>query len=67
MAVWRCWSLELTIANSVSKLQIADGFEISRQSVADIYLRLRDVCTTALDKKNIKLGGRGHVVQIDES
>ena len=28
---------------------------------------MRNVCTLALDKKNIKLGGRNQSIQIDES
>ena len=62
----KCWSAELTIAKTCDFLTM-QGIEVSRQTVGKLWTTLRHVCTLMLDKPNIKLGGYGQVVEIDES
>jgi len=45
----------------------SDNIKACRQTLGDFYSSLRNVCTLALDKKNLKLGGEGQIVEIDES
>ena len=45
----------------------ADDAEVSRVSAINIYQWLREVCSTKLLQIPIILGGRGTIVQIDES
>ena len=62
----KCWSVELTIAKTVSFLKMQD-IPACRQTVAKVFKMLRNICTIALDKNKIKLGGINHIIQIDES
>ena len=41
--------------------------EVDRQTVGKIFNHLRNVCTIAIDKPNLKLGGKNRVVEIDDS
>ena len=53
----------------VKQYPVPDAAEetgVSRVSAIDVYLWLREVCTTTLLQQPIKLGGQGVVVQIDE-
>ncbi|RNA28025.1 ISXO2-like domain-containing [Brachionus plicatilis] len=36
-------------------------------TVASVYCRLRQLCSKGIDKKNLKLGGHGKIVEIDKS
>ena len=66
MIVIKCWAVELTIAKTIHVLKLED-INITRQTVGIIFNHLRNVCTVALDKKNIKLGGKNLIIEIDES
>ena len=64
--VIKCWAVELTVNKTISILALA-GIKMDRHTVGKIFNHLRNVCSVALDKKNIKLGGKSKVVEIDES
>ena len=55
------WSKEFPVKDA------ADDAEIHKNTAYDIYRWLREVCSTKLLQTPIVLGGRGIVVQIDES
>ena len=62
----KCWSLVMTLAKAIQLLQF-ESISACRQTLGDFYSSLRNVCSLALDKKNLKLGGEGKIVEIDES
>jgi hypothetical protein len=62
----KCWSLELTICKTIDYLRM-DNTAICRQMIAKIFKAIRMVCSVALNKKVIRLGGANLTVQIDES
>ena len=66
LQIIKAWSLELTITKTVSALKIEDT-SATRQTIGKTFNHLRNVCTLAIEKPNIKLGGPGHIVEIDES
>ena len=62
----KCWSLELSISKSIDYLKM-DNTTVCRQTIAKIFKAIRMVCSIALNKKEIRLGGENLTVQIDES
>ena len=48
-------------------IDVAVQVEVSKGTAIDVYQWLREVCSTALLRTNIVLGGPGKIVQIDES
>ena len=62
----KCWSLVMTLAKAIQLLQF-ESISACRQTLGDFYSSLRNVCSLALDKKNLKLGGEGQIVEIDEN
>ena len=62
----RCWALNMTIDMTLNVLKMEHN-DSSRQTIGKFFRQLRNVCTLALDKANIKLGGNGSPVEIDES
>jgi hypothetical protein len=44
-----------------------DNTTVCRQTIAKIFKAIRMVCSKALNKKEIRLGGENLTVQIDES
>ena len=62
----KCWSIVITLSKAIHLLHF-DNINACRQTLGDFYSSLRNVCTIALDKKNLKLGGEGQIVEIDES
>jgi len=66
LQIIKAWSLELTVTKTVSALKIEDTCA-TRQTIGKIFNHLRNVCTLAIEKPKIKLGGPGHIVEIDES
>ena len=55
------WSIE----ESNKKVSLLSG--VSLRTVVTILQRLRDICSLKIMHSNIKLGGRGKTVEIDES
>jgi hypothetical protein len=66
LSIIKCWSLELTICKTIDYLRM-DNTAICRQAIAKIFKAIRMVCSVALNKKEIRLGGENLTVQIDES
>jgi transposase-like protein len=62
----KCWSIVMTLANAIQLLKFAN-ISTCRRTLGLFYGSLRNVCTIALDKKNLKLGGEGQAVEIDGS
>ena len=61
------WSVQLTITKSVSLFELITEEKIHRETVGSLFLRLRNICTVLINKHKFKLGGKGKVVEIDES
>ena len=55
------WSLETPIVSASTQLGV------SEQTLVDQYNFLREVCSAALLRNPVLLGGPGRIVQIDES
>jgi hypothetical protein len=49
------------------QVDVATNVDSSRQSVISVFQRLRIIAVQSLDKDNLKLGGDGQIVEIDES
>ena len=62
----KCWSLELSISKTIDYLKL-DNTTVCRQTIGEIFKANRMVCSIALNKKEIRLGGENLTVQIDES
>lgn len=62
----KCWSAGLTCTKAEGILRLGN-IDVCRQTIAGVYGALRNVCSFSIQKSEIKLGGRGHVVEIDES
>ena len=43
------------------------GETIHRDTIGSLFQRLRNVCTVVLKKHEIKIGGPGRIIEIDES
>jgi hypothetical protein len=41
--------------------------KITKSTVSEIYFKLRQLCSIDIDRKNLKLGGFGKIIEIDES
>ncbi|CAF0955135.1 unnamed protein product [Brachionus calyciflorus] len=67
LAVLKCWSAQITINKTISLIDLNFDETISDDCVMSIFYKLRQISTLSLDKKNLKLGGRGRIVEIDES
>ena len=55
------WALETSIVSATAQLAVA------AKTLVDFYNFLREVCSTALIRNPVQLGGPGRIVQIDES
>lgn len=67
LALFKCWSAQITIAKAMAIIQLNFEQKITRDTVFDIYCKLRQICSVDLDKENLKLGGNNKVIEIDES
>jgi hypothetical protein len=67
LATVKCWSAHLTIAKTLTTLKLHFNADIHRDTVANLFHKLRQICSLDLDKKSLKLGGPGKIVEIDES
>ncbi|RMZ93697.1 ISXO2-like domain-containing [Brachionus plicatilis] len=63
----KCWAGQLTVAKSISMVQLNLEQNVCEEMVCTLFYRLRQVCSIGIDKDNIKLGGNGKIVEIDES
>ena len=55
------WALETSIVSATAQLAV------SATTLVDFYNFFREVCSTALNRNPVQLGGPGRIVQIDES
>ena len=55
------WALETSIVSATAQLAV------SVKTLVDFYNFLREVCSAALIRNPVQLGGPGRIVQIDES
>ena len=51
----------------MSLFQLITYESIYRDTVGDLFRRLRNIASLLIDKQNIKLGGDGLIIEIDES
>ena len=63
----KCWSAHLTISKTVSTIKLHLNEDIHRDSVASLFHKLRQICSLDIDRKSLKLGGPGKIIEIDES
>lgn len=62
----QCWAIRLSINKTVDILELEKS-DVCRHTVGTYFNPLRNVCSIALNKKEIKLSGDGKIVEIDES
>lgn len=67
LAIIKCWSAQVNISKTVDLINLHFEHNVHRNTVAVIFFRLRQLCTLSIDKKNLKLGGPGQIIEIDES
>lgn len=67
VALIKCWASQLTINKSLSVIELNLDEKIGRDVVSSLFYRLRQLCSIGIDKENLVLGGRGKIVEIDES
>ncbi|CAF0979658.1 unnamed protein product [Brachionus calyciflorus] len=66
LAIIKCWSAQV-ISKTVDLINLHFEHNVHRNTVAVIFFRLRQLCTLSIDKKNLKLGGPGQIIEKDES
>ena len=66
MKIIQNWAAESSVEKCLTNLKF-DNIEICRQTISKMYTRLRNICSESIDRQNIKLGGDGVIVEIDES
>lgn len=62
----KCWCLQMTQIKTGQYLKI-NKTKKHRTTIGEIFKRLRNMSSLALNKKHIKLGGKDKIVEIDES
>lgn len=67
LALIKCWSAQLTISKTQSMMELNFNQKLSEDMIGNLFKKLRQTCTVAIDKANITLGGQGKIVEIDES
>jgi transposase-like protein len=67
LGIIKCWSAHLTISKTVSTIKLHLNEDIHRDSVASLFHKLRQICSLDIDRKSLKLGGPGKIIEIDES
>jgi hypothetical protein len=67
LAIIKCWSAQLTINKTISSIKLHLDSDIHRETVSCLFNKMRQMCTLDIDKKNLKMGGPGKIVEIDES
>ena len=66
LAIIQNWAFETTLSKAIAVLE-QDGCGFHRDTVANVYMKLRKACKIHLNKKGIKLGGPNRVVKINDS
>jgi len=61
------WCCQVSIVKTVELLKLDSDIDVTRKTVGLVFQRLRDVCSRAIRDDKRKLGGRGTVVEMDES
>ncbi|CAF1010282.1 unnamed protein product [Brachionus calyciflorus] len=67
LAIIKCWAAQITIAKTVDQIKLHFEHEVHRNTVALLFFRLRQLCTVDIDKRNLKLGGKSKIVEIDDA
>ncbi|RNA25960.1 ISXO2-like domain-containing, partial [Brachionus plicatilis] len=67
LAVIKCWAAQISATKAKSVINLNLEHQLTEAMILGVYARLRQICTLAVDKQNLKLGGSGKVVEIDES
>jgi hypothetical protein len=67
VALIKCWAGQLTILKSLSMIELNLEHKMCDDVVSTLFYRLRQIATLGIDKANLKLGGPGKIVEIDES
>ncbi len=67
LAVIKCWAAQLTINKTIAVIEMNLNDKITKSTVSEIYFKLRQLCSIDIDRKNLKLGGFGKIIEIDES
>jgi hypothetical protein len=67
LAIIKCWAAQITITKAISVVELNLDQKITKDTVSDIYFKLRQLCSIDIDRKNLMLGGFGKIVEIDES
>ncbi|RNA25962.1 ISXO2-like domain-containing, partial [Brachionus plicatilis] len=67
LAVIKCWAAQISATKAKSVINLNLEHQLTEAMILGVYARLRQICTLAVDKQNLKLGGSGKVVDIDES
>jgi predicted transcriptional regulator len=67
LAIIKCWAAQLTITKTRSVIELNLNHKVTEPMVAGLFSRLRQLCSLGIDKPNLKLGGKGRIVEIDES
>lgn len=66
-ALIKCWSGQLTIAKSISMIEMNLDEKVGKDVIGTLFYRLRQMCSLGIGKKSLELGGNGKIVEIDES
>ncbi|CAF1104610.1 unnamed protein product [Brachionus calyciflorus] len=67
IAIIKCWAAQMTVSKTCQLIQLHSNENVGNDMVSCLIYKMRQICTLSLDKSNIKLGGVGHIVEIDES
>lgn len=62
-----CFATKMSFDQAIRETSLEEE-ETSRETIADWYCYFREICMNALDRtyENNKIGGEGHVIEIDE-
>ena len=64
--IFKLWTVQISISKEVDLLNI-NNLTVSDNIISNVYKRLRNLCSASLNPVDIKLGGYGKYVEIDES
>ncbi|RNA01258.1 hypothetical protein BpHYR1_019861, partial [Brachionus plicatilis] len=67
LGVFKCWAAQLTIAKTIPIIELNFNQKINKDTVSEIFIKLRQLCAIDIDRLNLKLGGPSKIVEIDES
>ncbi|CAF1101621.1 unnamed protein product [Brachionus calyciflorus] len=62
----KLWAVQISISKAIDLLNM-NNITVSDYFISSVYKRLRNVCSASLKIDEIKLGGHGKFIEIDES